>query len=47
MGVRPPCPTRWTVRTEALNTVIKQYPVIMETMDELNRILPMMTMALN
>ena len=37
MGVKPLCPTRWTVRTEALNAVIKQYPVIMETMDEVNR----------
>ena len=37
MGVKPLCPTRWTVRTEALNAVIKQYSVIMETMDEVNR----------
>ena len=37
MGVKPLCPTRWTVRTEALNAVIKQYSVIMETMEEVNR----------
>ena len=32
-GIKPLCPTRWTVRTEAINAVIKQYAVIMETMD--------------
>ena len=37
MGVKPLCPTWWTVRTEALNAVIKQYPVIIEIMDEVNR----------
>ena len=37
MGVNPLCPTWWTVRTKALNAVIKQHPVIKETMDEVNR----------
>ena len=32
-GIKPFCPTRWTVRTEAMDTVIKQYSVIMDTME--------------
>ena len=32
-GIKPLCPIRWTVRTEAIDAVIKQYTVIMETME--------------
>ena len=35
-GIKPLCPTRWTVRTEAMDAVIKQYSVIMETMEEVH-----------
>ena len=37
VGIKPLCPTRWTVRTEAIDAVIKQYPVIMETMEEVHQ----------
>ena len=30
------CPTRWTVRAEAIDAVIKQYTIIIETLDELH-----------
>ena len=30
------CPTRWTVRAEALDAVLKQYKVIIETMEEVH-----------
>ena len=36
-GIKPLCPTRWTVRTDAIDAVIKQYPVIMETMEEVHQ----------
>ena len=36
-GIKPLCPTRWTVRTEAMDAVIKQYSVIMDTMEEVNQ----------
>ena len=26
-GIKPLCPTRWTVRTEAMDAIIKQYSV--------------------
>ena len=32
-GLKPLCPTRWTVRTESLNAVIKNYPIIMKELD--------------
>ena len=35
-GIKPLCPTRWTVKTEAIDAVIKQYAVIIETMEEVN-----------
>lgn len=35
-GIKPLCPTRWTVRTEAMDAVIKQYSVLMETMEEVH-----------
>jgi len=33
-GVKPLCRTHWTVRTEAMEAVIKQYSLLMETMKE-------------
>ena len=36
-GIKPLCPTCWTVRTEAIDAVIKQYTVILETMEEVHR----------
>ena len=30
------CPTRWTVRAEALDAILKQYKVIIETMEEVH-----------
>eukprot|EP00731_Ephydatia_muelleri_P036298 Em0232g1a len=35
-GLKPLCPTRWTVRAEALDAVLKQYKVIIETMEEVH-----------
>ena len=35
-GVKPLCPTHWTVRTEAMEAVIKQYSLLMETMEEVH-----------
>ena len=32
-GIKPLCPTHWTVRTEAMDAVIKQYSVLMETIE--------------
>ena len=37
------CPTRWTVRTEAMDAVIKQYSVLMETMEEVHHTIPLET----
>ena len=35
-GLKPLCPTRWTVRTESLHAVIKNYPIIMKELDVIN-----------
>ena len=35
-GIKPLCPTHWTVRAEAIDAVIKQYTVIMETMEHVH-----------
>ena len=32
--LKPLCPTRWTVRAEAIDAIIKQYTIITETLDE-------------
>ena len=34
--IRPLCPTRWTIRTGSLESVLNQYSVIMNTMQEVN-----------
>ena len=36
-GIKPLCPTRWTVRVEAIDVVIKQYSVIMEEVHRTTR----------
>ena len=35
-GIKSLCPTCWTVRTEAMDAVIKQYSVLMETMEDVH-----------
>ena len=35
-GLRPLCPTRWTVRTASINSVLSNYAVLMDTMEEIN-----------
>ena len=34
--IKPRCPTRWTCRTAALESVLNQYQVVMDTMQEIN-----------
>ena len=34
-AIRPLCPTKWTVRVAALQTVMKQLGCILEAMDEI------------
>ena len=36
IGLKPLCPTRWTVRAVAIDAVIKQYTIIIETLDEVH-----------
>ena len=33
-GLRPLCPTRWTVRTEAINAVLRNYPALLEALNQ-------------
>ena len=35
-GLKPLCPTRWTVRASALNSILNNYNVIIEGLDELS-----------
>ena len=35
-NLRPICPTRWTVRTYAIDAVLKNYNALQETMDEIH-----------
>ena len=34
-GIRPLCPTRWTVRTGAIDVVVKSYATILDTLEEI------------
>ena len=34
-GLRPLCPTRWTVRTEAINALIRNYPAIAQALKQI------------
>ena len=36
-GLKPLCPTRWTVRTAALDAVIKNYAVISSELEQINK----------
>lgn len=36
-GLKPLCPTRWTVRTAALDAVIKNYAVICSELEQINK----------
>ena len=35
-GIRPLCPTHWTVRTGAVDVVIKSYATILDTLEEVH-----------
>jgi len=35
--LKPLCPTRWTVRTGAIDAVLKDYTILMDTMEEVSR----------
>ena len=35
-GLRPLCPTRWKVRTEAINTVLKNYAAIVQALEQIS-----------
>ena len=37
VNIKPLCPTRWTVRTGAIDTILKDYAVLMDTMEEVYR----------
>ena len=33
--LKPLCPTRWTARTAAINAILKDYPLMMDTLEEI------------
>ena len=35
-NIKPLCPTRWTVRTGAINSVLQNYDTLFETLDEIS-----------
>ena len=35
-SLKPLCPTRWTVRTKAIDALLKNYSLLMETLSEMN-----------
>ena len=35
-GLKPLCPTRWTVRTQAFDAILKNYTVICKALDEIS-----------
>ena len=37
LSIKPFCPTRWTARTVAIDAVLKDYTILIETMDEVNQ----------
>ena len=37
-GLRPLCPTRWTVRTEAINAVLKNYAAIVQALEQISEV---------
>ena len=36
VGLKPLCPTRWTVRTAAVDAIIKDYTILLETLEEIH-----------
>ena len=36
VGIKPLCTTRWTARTSAIEAVLKDYSILMDTMEEVN-----------
>ena len=36
-SLKPLCPTRWTVRTGAIHSVLSNYPVLCEALEEINK----------
>ena len=36
VALKPRCPTRWTARTGAINAILKDYALLMETMEEIH-----------
>ena len=36
VGLKPLCPTRWTAQTAAIDAILKDYSVIMDTLEEIN-----------
>ena len=37
VNIKPLCPTRWTARTGAINAILSDYSVLMETLDEIHQ----------
>lgn len=35
-NLKPLCPTRWTVRAESIKSILDNYPVLFETLEEIN-----------
>ena len=35
-GLRPLCPTRWTVRTSAIDAILKNYPALLDSLETIN-----------
>ena len=36
VGLKPLCPTRWTARTAAIDAILKGYPLLMDTLEEIH-----------
>ena len=36
VSLKPLCPTRWTVRTVAIEAILKDYSVLMDTLEEVS-----------
>ena len=36
VSIKPLCPTRWTARTGAIEAILKDYSLLMETLEEIN-----------
>jgi len=37
VNIKPLCPTRWTARTGAIGAILTDYPVLMDTLDEVQQ----------